>query len=100
MGYKGNKMNTNTYTPSKELLKSIFDGLSGINISQINSLGIYISVGYFLDEYSFKSELINTFELAIKTKQKYPDLDLNLAATDISEFWRQANELVRGANNV
>ena len=97
-------MNTNTYTPSKELLKSIFDGLSGINISQINisqinSLGIYISVGYFLDEYSFKSELINIFELAIKTKQKYPDLDLNLAATDISEFWRQANELVRGANN-
>ena len=28
------------------------------------------------------------------------DIDLNLAATDISEFWRQANELVRGANNV
>ena len=34
------------------------------------------------------------------TRQKYPDIDLNLAATDISEFWRQANELVRGANNV
>ena len=27
------------------------------------------------------------------------DIDLNLAAPDISEFWRQANELVRGANN-
>ena len=44
-------------------------------------------------------ETIDNYELAIKTKQKYPDIDLNLAATDISEFWRQANELVRGANN-
>ena len=35
-------------------------------------------------------------ELAIKTKQKYPDLNLNLAATDISEFWRQANILAQG----
>ena len=83
-------MNTNTYTPSKELLSAVLNEI------------VIEAMEFFQDILSCKTEedetvSINLYELAIKTKQKYPDIDLNLAATDISEFWRQANELVRGA---
>ena len=86
-------MNTNTYTQSKEL----FIEVTGINewlVDYIQESEGFIKYGNALYQE------VNIYELAIKTKQKYPDIDLNLAATDISEFWRQANELVRGANNV
>ena len=85
-------MNTNTYTPSKKL----FIEVTGINeclVDYIQEREGFIKYGNAVYQE------VNIYELAIKTKQKYPSLDLNLAATDISEFWRQANELVRGANN-
>ena len=83
----------NTYTPSKEL----FIEVTGINECLVD----YIQESEGCIKYgNALYQEVNIYELAIKTKQKYPSLDLNLAATDISEFWRQANELVRGANNV
>ena len=82
---------------SKELLSAVLK--TEIDNCKIN--GIWCIYNYIDDEENDKwgYSSINIYELAIKTKQKYPDLNLNLAATDISEFWRQANELVRGANN-
>ena len=97
MGYKGHKMNTNTYTPSKELLRAITcDKVSWIDTTKTKDTKEL----EYATKYGCLMIKINIYELAIKTKQAYPDIDLNLAATDISEFWRQANELVRGANNV
>ena len=89
-------MNTNTYTPSKELLLVVL----GFKIDCIFISGQIVEYDYIsLPSLAEHSDEISIYELAIKTKQKYPDIDLNLAATDISEFWRQANELVRGASN-
>ena len=79
-------------TPSKELLSAVFKPVITFSIEKKN-------VKYSTGAGSFNYYSVNIYELAIKTKQAYPSLDLNLAATDISEFWRQANELVRGANN-
>ena len=83
-------MNTNTYTPSKQLLSKI----TGQTIEDIKPQAI----NYYGEQrlcYTYQSVVVhkNIYELAIKTKQKYPSLDLNLAATDISEFWRRANIL-------
>jgi hypothetical protein len=41
---------------------------------------------------------INIYELACKCKQKYPEVDLNLVATDIDEFWQKMNILAEGGN--
>ena len=87
-------MNTNTYTPSKELLSVVFN----TTVKNIELDRGQTEVKIYRENTSCLG-VFNIYELAIKTKQKYPDIDLNLAATDISEFWRQANELVRGANN-
>lgn len=92
---KGHKMNT----PSKELVNKVLDkeyyrveyGLE-IDICQTIIYAVRCNAGCCTDS-------LNIYELAIKTKQTYPDLDLNLAAMDISEFWRQANILAQGANN-
>ena len=96
-------MNTNTYTPSKELLSAVLN-LDVRKCEQRNGKILYFHwlkciLGGGEDISGIEPDEINIYELAIKTRQKYPDIDLNLAATDISEFWRQANELVRGANN-
>jgi hypothetical protein len=91
--FRGYKMNTNT--PSKELLEQLF-GVKIGNISEANNnIRIYKSDSQRPWMYNASCGMeLNIYELTIKTKQKYPSLDLNLAATDISEFWRQANELV------
>ena len=87
----------NTNTPSKELLSAVLK----INLQDKDFLTKdgSISFAYFREDRGWVKRFINIYELAIKTKQKYPDIDLNLAATDISEFWRQSNELAKGANN-
>lgn len=90
-------MNTNTYTPSKELLATVLSE----NVQEVDCEFISKSFGENIYRYysGGKDYLINIYELVVKTKQKYPSLDLNLAATDISKFWRQANKLAQGANN-
>ena len=78
------------YTPSKELLSEVLV-VSVLSVDTHKDRPNYIYYDFGFKGNTFR---INIYELAIKTKQKYPDLNLNLAATDISEFWRQANELV------
>ena len=92
-------MNTNTYTPSKELLSAVL----GVECTpyKIESYGAKCDKNYIKAQNNqshkcngYGNEIsINIYELACKCKQKYPSLDLNLAATDISEFWRRANIL-------
>ena len=80
-----------TLSISKELLSAVLK--TEIDNCEIGM--IWCMYNYIDDEENDKwgYSSINIYELAIKTKQKYPDLNLNLAATDISEFWRQANIL-------
>lgn len=90
-------MNTNTYTPSKELLSAVLK--TNIQNDDVFIQENEIRFAYFRQDHEWVNDKTNLYELAIKTKQKYPDIDLNLAATDISEFWRQANILAGEANN-
>ena len=83
--------------PSKELLSAVLNSTVHFT-NQIKCADNELCISFTNKRFS-GTKNYNIYELAIKTKQKYPDLNLNLAATDISEFWRQANELVRGANN-
>ena len=84
--------------PSKELLSAVLN-LDVRKCEQRNRRILYFHwveciLGGGEDISGIEPDEINIYELAIKTKQKYPSLDLDLAATDISEFWRQANILV------
>jgi hypothetical protein len=86
---KGDKMNTNTNTPSKELLSKVLNLDVYIAYHRCpNNNEIYVE---WNDNLGIMSDSSNIYELAIKTKQTFPSLDLNLAATDLNEFWRQAN---------